>query len=78
MKIKPFLKIAFSIIFAYLMVSGCYDSCNDCDGTGVCFYCGGDGGVSAGICPKCAGDGECPYCTGTGKRNRGCLGIDPQ
>lgn len=44
-------------------------TCSDCDGTGVCQDCHGDGKKQAydnrGTC-SCGGSGRCPKCQGSG------------
>jgi hypothetical protein len=51
-----------------------YMQCEECDGTGVCAICDGEGRAALkeladhkGGCIRCHGDGKCPYCNGTGR-----------
>lgn len=43
-------------------------ACRDCDGTGLCWRCGGEGIWDGGdtTCGFCGGDGGCDRCGGTG------------
>lgn len=44
------------------------DACRDCDGTGLCPKCGGEGIWDGGdtTCGRCGGDGLCDRCAGIG------------
>lgn len=41
-----------------------FKSCQDCDGTGACSYCSGEGVVENKTCGDCEGSGECKNCGG--------------
>jgi hypothetical protein len=40
--------------------------CDECDGSGRCIACAGEGRVAAGDCPTCSRTGRCRACAGTG------------
>lgn len=45
-----------------------FGPCEECDGTGRCVTCNGDGTIDDDhICRDCALTGRCEYCDGTGK-----------
>ena len=43
-----------------------HEGCWECDGSGDCPKCEGDGATDDGYCPECDGGGDCPVCEGSG------------
>ena len=47
-------------------LGGCGIVCLDCEGTGECAVCDGDGVFIGMSCTNCGGSGNCPECGGSG------------
>jgi hypothetical protein len=74
--IKLFGIIALLAVIGFSL-AGCEDDepCGNCNGTGVCQYCDGNGSYPVGggqtRCSLCKGTGRCPPCDGTGRKGKG-------